>query len=311
FHSSSWWSSVRDSGATVMHYLGVMPAMLLQLPPAGKDRDHSVHFGFGGGVRAEHHARFEERFGIPLIEAWAMTETGGAGTISTHEGARHIGSGCIGRPSPRYGEARVVDEQGREVPAGQIGELVVRASLASPRQGFFSGYYKDAAATEAAWKDGWLHTGDLARRDPEGSFFFAGRRKQIIRRSGENISAAEVEAAVGADSRVRAAAIVGVPDAVREEEVFACIVVRNDVEPSLETARAIMGSLAQQLSYFKLPGYIAFVSELPVTATQKLRYGAVAEQALALLAGSDPHVFEMRSEKSQSRRAAAQGPRQC
>jgi acyl-CoA synthetase (AMP-forming)/AMP-acid ligase II len=301
FRSSDWWPLVQQSGATVMHYLGVMPAMLLQLPPQPNERDHALRFGFGGGVQAAHHGAFEERFGVPLIEAWAMTETGGAGTISTHTGPRHIGSGCIGRPSAAYSEARIVDEQGATLTAGQIGELLVRAASRDPRRGFFSGYYKNAQATEAAWRASWLHTGDLARLGEDGSFFFAGRLKQIIRRSGENISAAEVEAVLASDPRVREVAVVPVPDAIREQEVFACILASAEDSQAAQLANEIVAAAAERLAYYKLPGYIAFVDSLPVTANQKRRYGAVAELAQSLLAARSPKVFDVRSAKRSHR----------
>lgn len=297
FQSSSWWTTVRDSRATVMHYLGVMPAMLLQLPPHPNERAHTLRFGFGGGVQAAHHRAFEDRFGVALIEAWAMTETGGAGTISTHSGPRHIGSGCIGRPSPAYSEARIANEHGETLEANEVGELLVRATGSDPRRGFFSGYYKDPQATEAVWRDGWLHTGDLVRRGEDGSLFFVGRRKQIIRRSGENISAAEVEAVLAADARVKEAAVVPVPDEIREEEVFACIVAAAEVSPCAALAEEIFAAAANRLAYYKLPGYVAFVESLPVTATQKRRYGEVAELARSLLATGNPFLFDVRHMK--------------
>lgn len=297
FKSSLWWPTVAESRATVMHYLGVMPAMLLQMPIHADERRHSVRFGFGGGVRKVHHTAFEDRFGIPLIEAWAMTETGGAGTISTHTGARHVGSGCIGQPSPQFSEARVIDEHNQGLPVDGVGELAVRASGSAPRKGFFSGYYKDPAATDAAWEGGWLHTGDLARRGPDGAFFFVGRRKQMIRRSGENISAAEVEAVLSADPRIKQVAVVPVPDEIREEEVFACIVVEAGIHPSDAVANAIFSAAADRLSYYKLPGYIAFIETLPVTATQKPRYGSIGELAKSLLGAGSDSLFDVRRAK--------------
>lgn len=297
FKSSIWWSMVAESRATVMHYLGVMPAMLLQLPIHAGERLHSIRFGFGGGVRNAHHGEFEERFRIPLIEAWAMTETGGAGTISTHTGARHVSSGCIGQPSPRFSEARVIDGQNQTQPVDGVGELVVRATGGAPRKGFFSGYYKDPAATEAAWQGGWLHTGDLARRGSDGSLFFVGRRKQMIRRSGENISSAEVEAVLSADPRIKQVAVVPVPDEIREEEVFACIVVEAGTFPTHSVANAILSAAADRLSYYKLPGYIAFVETLPVTATQKPRYGIITDLARSLLAARSACLFDVRQAK--------------
>lgn len=297
FRPNTWWSTVRNSRATVMHYLGVMPGMLLKLPHDPEERNHDLRFGIGGGVRGDDHQPFEERFGVPLLEAWAMTETGGAGTISTHESARHVGTGCIGRPSPKYSEARIVDERGNPLPLNAVGELVVRATGGNPHRGFFSGYYKDAEATQNAWRGGWLHSGDLARQDDEGTFFFVGRRKQIIRRSGENISAAEVESVLTLTEHVLQAAVVPVPDAIREEEVFACVVTDSQLPPTRESAAALLKQAAERISYFKLPGYVAFVSTLPTTATQKLRYGAISELARALLADPADNVFDVRDVK--------------
>jgi acyl-coenzyme A synthetase/AMP-(fatty) acid ligase len=292
---------VKESGATVMHYLGVMPGMLLKLPEDPVERQHSLRFGIGGGVRLADHERFEERFGVPLIEAWAMTETGGAGTIATQSGPRHVGTGCIGRPSPKYAEAMVVDERDQPLEPGAVGELVVRASGPDPHRGFFSGYYRNPEATEAAWRGGWLHSGDLVRQDDEGCIFFVGRRKQIIRRSGENISAAEVESVLASCRNVRQAAVVPVPDQVREEEVFACLVPDESLAPSQENAEGLLQQMSAHISYFKLPGYVAFVRELPVTATQKLRYGAIIELARSLLAAGGSGVFDVRKAKSAHR----------
>ena len=125
FRSDRWWQTVRESRATVMHYLGVMPSMLLKLPHSEAEGRHELRFGFGGGVRGTDHPVFEERFGVPLIEAWAMTETGGAGTISTHIGPRHVGTGCIGQPSPRYSEAQIVDESGSLIPTETVGKKLL------------------------------------------------------------------------------------------------------------------------------------------------------------------------------------------
>ncbi len=301
FRSETWWETVHGTHATVMHYLGVMPAMLLQLPANATDTGHALRFGFGGGVRFVHHLPFEERFHVPLIEAWAMTETGGAGTISSHVGPRHVGTGCIGQPSARFSEARIIGETDQAQPPGVIGELVVRATGPNPRGGFFSGYYKDSDATTAAWRGGWLHTGDLARRDAEGSIYFVGRRKQIIRRSGENISASEVEAVLSADPAVKEVTVVPVPDEIREEEIFALVVPCAGVIPTLDVVSGIIERAARQLSYFKLPGYLAFAESLPVTATQKPRYGATIDLARELMERSAPTLFDTRAMKRQFR----------
>jgi acyl-coenzyme A synthetase/AMP-(fatty) acid ligase len=183
-----------------------------------------------------------------------------------------------------------------------VGELVVYAPGDNPRRGFFAGYYKDEAATEAAWRGGWLHTGDLARRDETGSFYFVGRRKQVIRRSGENISAREVEVVLEADPDVKEVAVGPVPDAVREEEVFACIVPASGIEAGEPVARAIVARAARKLAYYKVPAYVAFVDELPKTATQKLRYGVVGDLARQLVCEAG-RVVDLRDAKRSFRQA--------
>ena len=206
FHPGSWWQTVRDTGATVVHYLGVMPAMLLGAPPSPVDRAHAVRFGFGAGVDRRQQAAFEQRFGFPLLEAWAMTETGaGAVVIANHE-PRQVGMSCFGRAEPAV-QWRLVGEDGHDVPTGEPGELWVRAAGPDPQRGFFSEYLKDEAATAEAWEAGWFHTGDLVRADADGQLYFVDRKKNVIRRSGENISAVEVESVLAQHPRVAAVAV--------------------------------------------------------------------------------------------------------
>ena len=272
FHPGSWWDSVRASRATVAHYLGVMPAMLLGAAPSPADRDHAVRFGFGAGVDRRQQAVFEQRFGFPLLEAWAMTETGaGAVVIANHE-PRHVGQSCFGRAEAAV-QWRLVGEDGADVATGQPGELWVRAAGADPRAGFFSDYLKDAEATAEAWAEGWFHTGDLVRADADGHLYFVDRKKNVIRRSGENISAVEVESVLALHPRVAAVAVAAVPDAVRGDEVLACIV-RRDAQPDEDLAALatqITQHALQQLAYYKAPGYVAFVDALPLTLSQKVQ----------------------------------------
>ena len=143
------------------------------------------------------------------------------------------------------------------------------------RKGFFSGYYKDKPATEQAWAGGWFHTGDLVRVGEDGSFFFVDRSKNVIRRSGENIAAVEVESALQAHPDVLASAVCPVPDEVRGEEVFAFVVLRSQVPASRETAAQLQRHCRQALAYYKAPGYIGFCEGLPQTASQKLARSAI------------------------------------
>src|SRR5262249_9585639 len=225
FHARTWWRSVADSRATIVHYLGVMPAILLKLDEEPAERAHRLKFGFGSGVDARHHEGFERRFGFPLIEGWAMTETGGGGVTSSAQGPRHIGQRCMGRPTSTM-EYRIVDDAGADVATGQPGEFLVRTRGADPRKGFFSGYLKDETATRAAWAGDWFHTGEVVRSDGE-SLFFVDRKKNIVRRSGENIAVIEVEGVLDTLPAIAGAAVAPVPDETRGEEVLALIKLRE------------------------------------------------------------------------------------
>jgi acyl-CoA synthetase (AMP-forming)/AMP-acid ligase II len=283
FHPRTWWQSVRTSGATIVHYLGVMPPMLMNAPPAPADREHAVRWGFGAGVDKKLHAPFEARFGFPLVEAWAMTETGAAACIMANREPRHVGTNCFGR-AEAFVEVRLVDDDGHDVPTGSHGELLVRSSGDDPRRHFFSGYLKDDAATAEAWADGWFHTGDVVRREADGSFCFVDRKKNVIRRSGENISAVEVESVLNQHPAVKSSAVAAVPDELRGDEVLACIVTREPLADAERAALAqsIVEHALAQLAYYKAPGYVAYVDELPLTLSQKIQRGELRALAQSL-----------------------------
>ena len=299
FHPKSWWRSVYESQATVLHYLGVMPAMLLQLEPAEEEHKLNVKFGFGAGVNPAHHAAFEKRFGFPLIEAWAMTETGTAACVIASREPRHIGQSCFGRPDPESLEHRLVNESDSDVARGEAGELLVRAAGSNPRKAFFSGYHRNDVETSKAWRGGWWHTGDVVRELDDGSLCFVDRRKNIIRRSGENIAALEVEAVLSRYSGIAALAITPVPDDIRGEEVMACVVPDDPTTATEQTAVEIFDHCMASLAYFKTPGYVAFVHELPLTATQKPKRNEIKLLAKRILdaPGDDVRLFDLRPSK--------------
>lgn len=298
FHPLNWRETVNSSGASVVHYLGVMPAMLLTLEPDADDRNHNVKFGFGAGVNPKFHAAFEERFGFPLVEGWAMTETGSGGCIMANHEPRHVGTCCFGRP-PAAVEVKVVDNSGAEIKDGAPGELLVRAAGDNPRKGFFSGYYKNQAATDEAWAGGWFHTGDIIRRGPDGFLHFVDRRKNIIRRSGENISALEVEAALASYPSVKNVAVSAVRDDIRGDEVMAAIILADHCRKDESTATELFENTQDALSYFKLPGYIAFVDALPLTASQKPKRGELRTFCETLI--DEGKAFDLRAHKRRPR----------
>ena len=237
FHPGSWWASVRESQASVVHYLGVMPAMLMKSAQPADDTRHSVRFGFGAGVDKALHAPFEQRFGFPLLEAWAMTETGAGAVVMAHDEPRCVGTSCFGREGADV-EVRIVADDGNEAAIDQPGELWVRHAGVDPRYGFFAGYLKDAQATDEAWAQGWFHTGDIVQRDAQGMLHFIDRRKNVIRRSGENISAVEVESVLNQHPAVKTSAVAATPDPLRGDEVLACVVLREAIAEADHAALA-------------------------------------------------------------------------
>jgi acyl-CoA synthetase (AMP-forming)/AMP-acid ligase II len=292
FSPSRWWKDVVASRATVIHYLGVMPPLLLKQPPTPDERSHRVKFGLGAGVEPELHAEFEKRFGFPLVEVWGMTETGRLYADSTEP--RQVGIRAFGRPRGVL-ESRVVDGQDRDVPRGTEGELVVRCVGPDPRHGFFSSYLKDPEATEAAWRGGWFHTGDVVRQLPDDMLVFVDRKKNIIRRAGENIAAAEVEAVLQSHEAVAQVAVLAVRDEIREEEVMACVVPIAGVSADRSLADQLVTWCLARLAYFKVPGWILFVERLPTTGTQKVQKAEIFPR------GEDPRqragAIDLRSRK--------------
>lgn len=267
FHPQRWWREVAETRATIVHYLGVVAAMLMGQPPDDTEHAHSIRFGIGAGIEPQLHRPFEERFGFPMVEVWGMTEM--VRVLADSVEPRQVGTRAFGRAFPGV-EARVVDDTDHPVADGEPGELVVRHSAATPRRGFFSGYLKDDEATEAAWRGGWFHTGDVVMRSADGMLHFVDRKKNIIRRSGENIAAAEIEAVLLTHPDVRQAAVMAVKDELREEEVLACVVLKQPMPPT-EIAQTLLQYCLERLAYYKAPGWIDVRDSLPTTGTQKIQ----------------------------------------
>lgn len=285
FQPSRFWQEVCDTKATIIHYLGVVVPMLLNQSDSTLERRHSVRFGLGAGVEPQLHAVFEQRYGFPLLEIWGMTEMVRP-LCDCHE-PRQVGTRAFGKESPGL-DAAVMDECGDFAPDGTPGELVIRYSAEQPRRHFFSGYLDNERATEDAWRGGWFHTGDVVVRHADGMFHFMDRRKNIIRRSGENIAAAEVEALLLTHPQVRGAAVMAVTDEVREEEVLACVVLAEDAvyQDQASVAREIFDFCHSNLAYYKAPGWMWFAAEIPTTGTQKIQKHRIFEQ------GKDPRTLQ-------------------
>ncbi|MFJ7729903.1 ATP-dependent acyl-CoA ligase [Neobacillus sp. NPDC097160] len=269
FHPKTWWEDVARYGATQFHYLGVMPAILNALPPSQLDTAHKVNLCLGAGISYKFHESFEKRFNLKTLEVFGMTETG-LNMITPIKGDRKLGTGSMGKVLPGI-KAKVVDGDDKEVPIGTPGELVLKEEVRAEGSSMMKYYYKNEKATKEAWRNGWFHTGDIVRQDEEGFFYFVDRKKDIIRRSGENISSMEIEDCIRNHPKVVDAAAVPFPDPIREQEVRVCIILKPGESSATIHEGEIIKWCTERLAYFKVPRFIEFVSEFPKTASQKVQ----------------------------------------
>ena len=261
FSASTFWGQVRAAGATEVGVVGAVSSILLRQEPGPADRDHRVRMMHGAaGIPMDRRADFEERFGLRLVTGFAMTETGHFATTSPDDPMRYRASG---RPVPQY-EVAVVDADDNEVPPGTVGELVARPRIPGV---MMTGYHRQPEATEAAFRNSWFHTGDLATIGDDGYIRWVDRAADAIRRRGEMISSTEVERAVCQFDAVAECAAVGVPSDLGEEEVKLVVVAEpgQTIDPA-----AVQRHCQATLPDFCQPRYLEILDELPKTATHKV-----------------------------------------
>jgi crotonobetaine/carnitine-CoA ligase len=263
FHASRFWQQVTECKATVGHTIFSIPPILKAQPPGPYDTAHCLRAMYNANYDAE----FEQRFRVPLVEAYGVTETGL--TIYTPWPERRAGS--CGRAHEDY-EIAIVDEYDRPLPDGEVGEVLVR-----PKRPFITmaGYLNKEAETLRVMRNLWYHSGDYARRDADGYFFFSGRMKERIRRRGENISGFEVERIVCNHPEIGECAAVAHPAPGGEDDVR-CVIVRR--AGSTLTEAALMDWLVPRMPHFMVPRYVEFVERMPMTPSQKVeKYKLVAD----------------------------------
>jgi crotonobetaine/carnitine-CoA ligase len=262
FSAGGFLDAARRHGATEFNSIGAMLEILMRQPPRPDDADNPIRICYTGpSPDRERHLEIEARFGFEVTCGYAMSETP-YGLVWLH-GTRPYGALGSARQHPELGhvnDARVI-EDGRPVVTGEIGELELR------NPAIMRGYYEMPEETAAVIVDGWLRTGDLVRDNGDGTYTFIGRRKEVIRRRGENLSPAEVEAALQRHPDVAEAAVVGVPSDLSEEDVKAFVVAAAG--RTIDVA-ALHEFAAGQLARFKVPRYIEVVDDLPHTATDRL-----------------------------------------
>lgn len=261
FSAGTFWDQVRAAGATEVGVVGAVSSILLRQPSGPADRDHNVRMMHGAaGIPMDRRADFEERFGLRLVTGFAMTETGHFSTTSPNDPMRYRASG---RPVPQY-EVAVVDADDNGLPPGEVGELVARPRVPGV---MMTGYHRQPEATQAAIRNGWFHTGDLATIEADGYIRWVDRIADAIRRRGEMISSTEVERAVCAFDRIAECAAVGVPSELGEEDVKLVVVPEpgRTIDPA-----ALQRHCQAALPDFCQPRYLEILDELPKTATHKV-----------------------------------------
>jgi acyl-CoA synthetase (AMP-forming)/AMP-acid ligase II len=260
FSASTFMADVRRHRATFFYVLGSMPTLIFKQPPSPEDRDNDLRMVFCSAIPVSLHAQLEERWGAPWREVYGMTESG-------------IGTGTLGRPVATK-QARVVGPDGTDVPDGEPGELIISGVP------MMTGYWRRPEATAEVLRHGWLHTGDLVVRRPDGGIQIVGRIKDMVRRGGENVACVEVEAALERDDRVLGAAVVAEPDEILGEEVKAFLQLAPGVPGDEATAASIVANAGSQLARFKVPRYVEFVADFPRTPSERVSKPALKARAV-------------------------------
>ena len=265
FSASRFWDQVREADATVVNFIGMMMPVLAKQAESDMDRQNNVRLFYGSpAFSPEFLQAFEERFGTDIIVGFGMTETcyGAIEKIGQERRPNSSGQPRL-HPDPRFvNRVRIVDDDGNTMPPGQPGEITINNPAVMP------GYWRNQEQTDLALNDGWLYTGDLGWHDEDGFLYFVDRKKDVIRRRGENISSQEVEDVIKRHATVLDCAVIAVPSELGEDEVKAYVTPRPPAAVDEET---IVRWCAENLAYFKVPRYIEVRDELPRTPSLRVR----------------------------------------
>lgn len=265
FSASAFWQQVFNYRATEVNVIMSAAAILSRRPPEEFVPGHQLHKMFLAPLNRDLLDTFQKRFGVStLIECYGMTEIPGV-LSNPFQGPHKLGSmGCISpHPDPAIErpQVRIINDEGQEAAVGEIGELTVRTPT------LMQGYFNDPSQTAASFDNGWFLTGDLCWRDADDYLFFFTRKKDIIRRRGENISGAEIDNVIGSHPDVLECAAIGVASELGEEEILVAVVPRAGA--SL-TPQQVHAHAQAHLSTIKQPRYIAMVEQLPHTGSMKI-----------------------------------------
>ncbi|MEH7336070.1 AMP-binding protein [Neobacillus drentensis] len=263
FSASRYFKQAIGFGATVGSLFAAPIRMILAKEFDPADRQNSLRaIWFAQSVSEEQLKRFEENYQVKLLQMYGMTETVGVPLMNPIDGARKNMS--IGNQTMGY-EVKIVDENGNEVQNGETGQITVKGI---PGRTLMKGYFKNPNATAETLKDGWLYTGDNARLGDDGYFYFVDRIKDMIKRAGENVAANEVESVLADHPEVYEAAVIGIPDEMRDEAIIAYVILREN--SSISKDEMIL-YCRERLAKFKVPDTIEFIDEFPRTSVGKIQ----------------------------------------
>jgi crotonobetaine/carnitine-CoA ligase len=273
FSASRLMQQAADHRATVHSSLATPLRMVMAQTPQPSDGRSGLRLViFAQSLTPELHEEWDRRYGVPMLQIFGMTETMGQPMVNPLNYRRDPLS--IGFPAVGY-ECRVVDDNGDDMPVGEAGQLIVRGI---PGVTIMKGYYRDPSNTSLALRDGWLWTKDVVEIGEDGYFRFLDRAGDLIRRSGENVSAGEVEAVIKSHPAVADAAVVGVPDAMYDEAIKAYVILSDGASA---TEVEIIEHCRTRLSKFRVPGSVEFRDEFPRTSIGKTRKVELKAEALA------------------------------
>lgn len=273
FSASRFWDQAVRYGATEFNFVGAVGRILCARPEEEFRPEHTIRTTVGAAVSPDVYWTFKNRFHISnVIDAYGLTEIA-AVCQNPIWGKIKVGSmGLAAKhpdPSVKFTEMKVVDDDGKEVSTGEVGELIVRNPV------MMKGYFKEPEMTKEAIRDGWFYTGDYVYKDEDEYYFFVSRKKDIIRRKGENISSAEIENCISTNPKVLESAVIPVPSELGEDEVMACIVLKPGQSM---TPEEVINWCKTSLAAFKVPRYVQFRNDLPKTATQRVQKNVLKEE---------------------------------
>ena len=254
FSVSRFWDVVRRYDATEMLSIASIPALLLKGEPGAREGDHRMRLAVHAGLPKQLHREMVDRFGFQWSENYGSTEAGVVTRVPVSIAPELVGAGSIGIEAPGV-EIRLVDDKDQDVKTGEAGEALIRGP------DLFREYLNRPDVTAETMRGGWFHSGDLMRQDERGLYYFVGRKKDMIRRSGENISAVEVEAVLRSHPQILEVAVIPVPDELRGEEVKAYIQLNTGVTPNQLSPAEILEFCRSRLASYKIPRYVEYRTE--------------------------------------------------